>query len=253
MVEFLNSLRIKHVIYGYFLINHGLYIINQQITKDFWGLMNSIYFSFVTSSSLGYGDITPQGVSKILVIFEVIFGLSVLSLFVSKLVTRKQELLLQSIYHTSFEQKSHNLRAGLYHLREGLELLMQKIENSTIGKNELTDGINLKLLSFYTHISELIELLNDDNHIKVLDKEKLILHLLLSLKTFNNLFVILFRKKISLNKDDVGLSSDLVYNTIDDICFNLKEKKQSINIKNFNTRIRKKNIQFRTWINQLIK
>ena len=47
----------------------------------------SIYFSVVTVSTLGYGDIVPQGLSKAIACLEVIFGLTMMGIIVAKLTS----------------------------------------------------------------------------------------------------------------------------------------------------------------------
>jgi hypothetical protein len=49
-----------------------------------------LYFSVVTFTSLGYGDIVPHGVGKILACLEVMLGLAFLGVFIAKLTSSKR-------------------------------------------------------------------------------------------------------------------------------------------------------------------
>lgn len=68
------------------LVGHGI--------KGDPGILDAIYFSFVTISTLGYGDFHPEGWGKALAVLEVLAGLFFVGIFVSRLVSAKQEALL---------------------------------------------------------------------------------------------------------------------------------------------------------------
>lgn len=63
-----------------------------------------IYFSIVTISSLGYGDMRPQGLSKVASCLEVLIGLGFLGLIVSKIASWKQDYQLRRIYSLTTKQ-----------------------------------------------------------------------------------------------------------------------------------------------------
>ena len=65
---------------------------------------DSIYFSIITFSSLGYGDILPVGFGKAVAAFEVLSGLILLAFFVGKLASERQLALLLLVY-TSDQQR----------------------------------------------------------------------------------------------------------------------------------------------------
>ncbi len=83
-------------------------------------LPDSIYFSFVTATTTGFGDFLPQGWFKLIVIAEVICGLLLLALVTSKLVSIKQDILLKEIYDMSFYERINRLRSGLLLFRQNL-------------------------------------------------------------------------------------------------------------------------------------
>lgn len=53
-----------------------------SISSNLLTFLDSIYFSIVTFTTLGYGDITPQGVSRIFAALEALIGSFTLALFV---------------------------------------------------------------------------------------------------------------------------------------------------------------------------
>lgn len=97
-----------------------------SLWSRFW---NSIYFSFVTATSTGYGDITPVGISKFLAIFQSILALIIFAVLVTKLVSRKQDVALRQIHKLVFEDVFHNIREGFYIVRKDFDRIIQKTEN----------------------------------------------------------------------------------------------------------------------------
>lgn len=65
-------------------------VIKTSTSSNVDGYLECIYFSFVTWTTLGYGDYVPSQESQIIVIVEVIIGYSVMSLFIASLVVAIQ-------------------------------------------------------------------------------------------------------------------------------------------------------------------
>jgi hypothetical protein len=91
-------------------------------------LLNAFYYSWMTATSTGYGDITPHGFSKFLAAVQSVFALIVFGIFITKLVSQKQELALQEVHRLTFEDGFHNTREGLYIARKDIDRVMEKIE-----------------------------------------------------------------------------------------------------------------------------
>ena len=78
------------LIYGFFYLFSGLnyagiiiqFDLSLSVTQNMWFLLDSIYFSIITFTTLGYGDITPQGFSRFLASTEALIGSFTLALFV---------------------------------------------------------------------------------------------------------------------------------------------------------------------------
>jgi potassium channel LctB len=78
------------------------------------GVFTAIYFSFVTATSLGYGDVVPVGAVRLLAVAEGAAGLLLFGLLVSKLVSRRQEQLIEEIHHIAFEDRLGRVRTNLH-------------------------------------------------------------------------------------------------------------------------------------------
>lgn len=63
------------------------------------GLLDALYFSIVTISSLGYGDIRPEGLARLLAGSEVALGLAFFGIIVAKVSSVKQDYILRRLYY----------------------------------------------------------------------------------------------------------------------------------------------------------
>jgi len=103
----------------------GLQTANATIKPDLEGLATAIYFSFVTALSIGYGDVIPLGPLRILAVTEGIAGLLIFGCVISKLVSRRQEELVEEIHRTTFEDRLDRVRTNLHLVLSDLEMIEQ--------------------------------------------------------------------------------------------------------------------------------
>ena len=103
----------------------GLQAGNTEIRPDLNGLGTAFYFSFVTALSIGYGDIIPVGPLRILAVTEGIAGLLIFGCVISKLVSRRQEELVEEIHRTTFEDRLDRVRTNLHLVFADLEAMDQ--------------------------------------------------------------------------------------------------------------------------------
>lgn len=92
----------------------GLQMGSGFVKADGQGFVTAIYFSFVTALSIGYGDVVPLGVFRILAILEGAAGLLIFGCVISKLVSRRQEELTEEIHRTTFEDRLDRVRTNLH-------------------------------------------------------------------------------------------------------------------------------------------
>lgn len=62
-------------------------------------IADALYFSVTTLTSLGYGDIRPEGVARLLAGAEVVLGLSFFGVIVAKISSVKQDYILRRMYY----------------------------------------------------------------------------------------------------------------------------------------------------------
>jgi len=128
----------------YFVLAHitgnSLTYRNEVIEPNATGLLNSLYFSFITATTLGYGDIAPTGAfSKFFAALEVVIGLIIWGVVISKLISVKQERILEEVYDISYEEIIDRQRSGLYLFRSDVNRALEKIESETIKPREVKD------------------------------------------------------------------------------------------------------------------
>jgi hypothetical protein len=98
-----------------------------------WSSMESaIYFSFVTATSVGFGDIIPLGFLRIVAIVEASGGLVLFGCVISKLVSRRQEMLLEQTHRIAFDEQLGRVRTNLHLLLSDFQSISEVCANSSL-------------------------------------------------------------------------------------------------------------------------
>jgi hypothetical protein len=104
--------------FGYWVLAQLGYLHFTFETTAIPSLADALYFSIVTISSLGYGDIRPEGPTRLLVSLEVIMGLAFFGLLVAKISSVKQDYILRKMYAELVDDKLAKYAAELAEARE---------------------------------------------------------------------------------------------------------------------------------------
>jgi hypothetical protein len=88
--------------------------------------LSSFYYSVITATNTGYGDILPIGISRFFAALEAFLGLFLFALFMSKLVSRRQDVALRQMHKISFENSFHTIREDLHIIREDFGRIMHE-------------------------------------------------------------------------------------------------------------------------------
>jgi potassium channel LctB len=97
-----------------FAPGHGLREQGQAMGHGASELLESIYFSFVTGLSIGFGDIVPIGAVRVLAVLQGGACLLVFGAIISKLVSGRQEELTEEIHRIAFEDRLGRVRTNLH-------------------------------------------------------------------------------------------------------------------------------------------
>ncbi len=127
---------------AYYLLSftpgHGLQQDKMLLTPSFSSFISAQYFSFITSETVGYGDIVPQGFSRFLASLEGFVGFLIFGVVISKLVSVKQEHLLQEVYKLGIDEKTNRVRSALFLFRKDAQQFMDRLYRG-VGTAELKD------------------------------------------------------------------------------------------------------------------
>jgi len=129
----------------YYLLNlfypqHGIVYIHKSLNHELSDFITILYFSFITLTTTGYGDVVPLGISKILSLLEIVSGLIVFGFLISKLLSTRQQRIIEELYDISFEEKINRLRSGLYAYRANISRIIDRIKpRKRIRHYDLTD------------------------------------------------------------------------------------------------------------------
>ncbi len=159
------------VIYYLFLGKLGANLVSTITGEPIAKLTDAIYFSFITATSTGFGDIIPLGFFKIIAVLEVTLGLLLLAVVTSKLVSIKQDIILEELYEMSFTEKINRLRSSLLLFRQHASRIATHVEAGTVDKREIYD-LYVYIHSMETVLEEMLPMVNpEEKHVfsKVID------------------------------------------------------------------------------------
>lgn len=114
---------------------------------------NGIYYSVITATNTGYGDILPQGISRLFAALEAVSGLFLFAVFVTKLVSRRQDIALKEIHQLTFENTFHNIREDFHVMRTDMDRAI-KIAHQ---HKSFSDYEFDRMAVAYGHIAGLVE------------------------------------------------------------------------------------------------
>jgi len=123
------------------------------------GLITAIYFSAVTATSIGYGDIVPLGAARLLAIAEGAAGLIIFGCVVSKFVSRRQEQLIAEIHHIAFEDRLGRLRSNLHLIRTEVQATARLCEGQDIAPPEAIARVESVTMIFVGELHAVHDLL----------------------------------------------------------------------------------------------
>jgi hypothetical protein len=123
------------------------------------GLWSSVYFSAVTATSVGYGDIVPHGAARVVAIAEAIAGLVIFGCAISKFVSRRQEQLIGEIHRIAFEDRLGRVRSNLLLVRAEIQATARLCEGQDIAPREAVGRVESAAMVFVGELHAVHDLL----------------------------------------------------------------------------------------------
>ncbi|MBU0767060.1 potassium channel family protein [Patescibacteria group bacterium] len=134
--------------------------------------LNALYYSIITATSTGYGDITPQGFSKALASAQSISALFVFAVFVTKLVSQRQDLALQEVHKLTYEDIFHNTRSDLFVVRKDLDAVIEEAKTHNKLTEESWEILMITYQQCQSLISEIPEFYDGGNAFYTIDSKR---------------------------------------------------------------------------------
>ena len=143
------------VIFGWaysLLTPYGHGLANESGALCTCGFGDGVYFSVVTITSLGYGELRPVGTSKAIACAEVIFGLAWMGVLVAKITSRRLSYHVQRLFSTDAQRRLEEYIGHFESINTGLSTSMRSLGTAfttTPGeKGQPQDGKADALVSF---------------------------------------------------------------------------------------------------------
>ena len=131
----------------------------QPVTDGWRGILPALYFSAVTATSIGYGDVVPSGAARVLAVGEGIAGLILFGCVVSKFVSRRQDQLIGEIHRIAFEDRLGRVRTNLLLVRTELQATARLCEGQDIPPPEAVARVEGAAMVFVGELRAVHDLL----------------------------------------------------------------------------------------------
>ena len=198
-------------IFYFYFSSESSYLYYTAKEESVQTLHDAIYFSFITATTTGFGDIIPHGKFKSFAIIEVVFGLLLLALVTSKLVSIKQNAIIDELYDLSLTEKTNRLRSSFLIFRQNLNRVISKIEDETISKREIAE-LYIYFSSFEDTLEQTLSLIDKQNNALTKGLDPVTTELILTSTTgafekITELLEIMNQKRLNWRRD---LTIDLI-------------------------------------------
>ena len=141
----------------------------------FYKVANALYFSVITATNTGYGDIVPIGLSRFFAAAEAFSGLFLFALFISKLVSRRESIAIAHMHRISFEGTFHNIREDLHTVRMDFDKIMRVVLEKKQLQAEEWHLLIIAAQQIENLISEVPNFYDEETHLYRIDARREVL------------------------------------------------------------------------------
>jgi hypothetical protein len=131
------------------------------------GLLDSAYFSFITFTSLGYGDLSPIGFGRFVAMLVVLSGLVLVALLVGKFASERQQAVLLLLHTSDCQRRLNDFSSDIDRVTDDLESAVQasQIANARSATKRLAARVEAtsNYLVFNANQARLIEFGNESS------------------------------------------------------------------------------------------
>lgn len=137
----------------------GLVEAGARVDTNLHGLLTAIYFSFVTATSVGYGDVLPVGATRMLAVVEAVAGLLIFGLLIAKFVSYRQDMLVREIHSVTFEERLDRVQTNLHLVVSELLAIAVLCDDGATRVERLGPRLETTTLVFTSELHAIHELL----------------------------------------------------------------------------------------------
>ncbi len=127
---------------------HGLSAGGIPVEMNLRGLATAIYFSFVTATSVGYGDVVPVGAVRIIAVAEAVTGLLIFGAVIAKFVSRRQDEIVREIHRVTFEERLDRVQTNLHLVLSELQAVAMMCDDGTCRPERISARLESAALVF---------------------------------------------------------------------------------------------------------
>lgn len=157
-------------------LGHGLN------TNQPWSInlaLDSLYFSLITFTTLGYGDISPLGAGRVVAVILVLCGLIIMTLTIGKVASERQQSLLLLLHTSDCQRRIAGFIEDLENYLTSLRkvsgctryIKVDEVKNQLSGLKHLLEAID-NYVAFHLYQSKMIDFGNDTAMIMLLRKKE---------------------------------------------------------------------------------
>jgi hypothetical protein len=120
--------------------------------------LECVHFSVVTIATLGYGDFRPQSYGRLVADIEVVLGIVLMGVFISRLVSRQQDRMMKRLVRGQLNAEIQDFReqlGALLKLWRGTPPVLAKDQRSA--GLYMARGLAPSIARYWRHESEVLE------------------------------------------------------------------------------------------------
>ena len=195
---------------GRIIPGSGLKENGRLLGHSFHDFLTAMYFSFVTATSVGFGDVVPVGSLRLLAIMESGLALLLFGVIVTKLVNNRQEDLLEEIHQIAFEDRLSRVRTNLHFVLMELQQIEGESRHKAFAPERVMPRLESAIMVFVGELKSIHDLLQGP-HETTLDTtiESMLAGLAANLRQLRDLL-----DRDSENSDSTDSFAALAFNAI---------------------------------------
>ena len=126
MLFFLATIIVFAIAYTYLTpCGHGIGQSHEPVSDV--TLLTGVYFSVITISSLGYGDLHPMGISRALACMEVLMGLGLVGIMIAKITSQRLSYHVSRLFSSDAQKRLDEIAEGFENSQSDLGDVMSEL------------------------------------------------------------------------------------------------------------------------------